>query len=199
MTAASLAPHVLNDHSGRPRPFVDIALSYEQARLGIAFHEAGHAVLSMAYGMRVISSEVIVWQWEPGRMRLTGNTAWQAQGTSPWHFAAQAAAGEIAHVTYLMVAGLWTPARAAACASDHDRDHAVDVLAQFGYRLGADHAPEGGKSWGMVRGIARRKVAHLWREIRTVAHAMNEHTVLSGDDIAALTGLVNPATAGGAA
>ncbi|GAB2989168.1 hypothetical protein GCM10023080_063690 [Streptomyces pseudoechinosporeus] len=193
------APEVLTDHTGRPRPVFDMPLSYEQARLGMAFHEAGHAVLSMAYGMRVITSEVIAWQVGPDRMRLTGNTAWQALHTSPWHFAAQAAAGEITQVNYLMAYGLWTPERAAACDSAHDREHAIDILAQFGYRLGRDRAPQGGKSWGMVQGMARRKVGYLWREIRTVAHAMDERTVLTGDEIADLIGTVNPSIEGGAA
>lgn len=199
MTTTAPAPEILMDHTGKPRPVFDMPLTYDAARLGIAFHEAGHAVLSMAYGMRVITSEVIAWQVGPNVMRLTGNTTWQALHTSPWHFAAQAAAGEIAQVNYLMVYGLWTPERAAACDSAHDREHAIDILDQFGYRLAHGHVPPGGRSWGMAQGMARRKVAYLWREIRTVAHAMNEHTALTGDEIAALTGLVNPPMDGGAA
>lgn len=194
------APETLADHTGKPRPLLDIPLSYEEARLGMAFHEAGHAVVSLAYAsMHIITSEVITWEPEPDMWAVTGNTAHQAQDTPPWHFAAQCAAGQVAHVNYLMAYGLWTPERAAACAADHDRELAIDVLAQFGYRLGRDHVPEGGKSWGMARGMARRKVGHLWREIRTVAHAMNENTVLTGDEIADLTGLVNPELIGGAA
>ncbi|MER6247227.1 hypothetical protein [Streptomyces griseorubiginosus] len=199
MTTMIPAPEVLADHTGKPRPFVDMPLTYEEARLGTAFHEAAHAVLSMAYGMHIITSEVIAFEPEPGMWAVTGNTKHQAQNTPPWHYAAQCAAGEIAHVNYLMAYGLWTPERAAACAADHDRELAIDVLAEFGFHLGRDRAPEGGKSWGMVRGMARRKVGHLWQEIRTVAHAMTERTVLTGDEITALTGLVNPPLIGGAA
>ncbi|MFI7406582.1 hypothetical protein ACIBW9_39990 [Streptomyces sp. NPDC049541] len=199
MNTPAPAPEMLADHTGTPRPFLDMPLTYEQARLGMAFHEAGHAVLSMAYGMHVITSEVIAWEPGPGRWAVTGNTVHQAQNTLPWHYAAQCAAGELAHVTYLMTYGLWTPDRAFACTAEHDRELAVDTLAQFGYRLGRWSVPEGGKSWGMVQGMARRKVTHLWREIRTVAHAMNEHTVLTGCEIAALTGLVNPPFEGDAA
>ena len=199
MRTTAPAPAILTDHTGKPRPWLDMPLTYEQARLGTAFHEAGHAVLSMAYGMHVITSEVIAWEPTPGQWAVTGNTAHQTQNTPAWHYAAQCAAGELAHVTYLMAYGLWTPERAAACAADHDRELAIDVLGQFGYRLGRTRVPEGGKSWGMVQGMARRKVGHLWREIRTVAHAMDERTALSGDEIAALTGLVNPSFAGGAA
>jgi len=193
------APEVLVDHAGRPRTAVDMPLSYEQTRLGIAFHEAGHAVLALAYGMRVITSEVIAWEPEPGRFTVTGRTRNEAAGTPPWRYAAQLAAGEIAHVTYLMTYGLWTPERAAACQADHDRDNAITTLARFGYALGHPQVSEDGKSWGMVRGMARRKVTHLWNEIRTVALAMDEHTVLTGDDVAALTGMVNPSFGGGAA
>lgn len=199
MRTTAPAPEVPVDHTGAPIPSVDMPLTYEQARLGLAFHEAAHAVLSMAYGMHVITSEVIAWEPEPGRFGVTGNTRHQTHDTPPWHYAAQCAAGEIAHVNYLMAYGLWTPERAAACAAAHDRELAIDVLAQFGYRLGHGTVPEGGKSWGMVQGMARRKVGHLWREIRTVAHAMDENTVLTGDEITALTGLVNPAFDGGAA
>ncbi|MFJ8363064.1 hypothetical protein [Streptomyces sp. NPDC093984] len=199
MMATAPAPEFLNDHRGNPKARFDMPLTYEAARLSMAFHEAGHAVLGMAYGMRVITSEVIAWEPEQGGWALTGNTAHESSGTPPWQFAAMAAAGEIAQVNYLMSYGLWTPQRAYACTAAHDCEQAIDLLAQFGYRLGRDHVPEGGKSWGMVRGMARRKVGYLWREIRTVAHAMNEHSVLTGDEIAGLTGLVNPLFEGGAA
>ncbi|MEW2571777.1 hypothetical protein [Streptomyces sp. NPDC047070] len=198
MRTTAPSPEVLADHTGKQRPFLHMPLSYEQARLGMAFHEAGHAVLSLVYGMRVFNSEVIAWEPPTGGWAVTGNTAWHSRDTDAWQFAAQCAAGELAHVQYLMVYGLWTPERAAACEADHDRELAVDTLARHGFRLGRHHVPEGGKSWGMVRGMARRKVTHLWREIRTVALAMNERDILTGDEIAALTGLVNP-TLGGAA
>ncbi|MFJ9826021.1 hypothetical protein ACIRSU_16850 [Streptomyces sp. NPDC101160] len=182
---------VLLDHRGSRRPTFDIPLDYEQARLGMAFHEAGHAVVAISYGVHVKTSEVIAWSTGSDGYALTGNTSFQSDDVSPWHFAAQCAAGEIAHVQYLMAYGLWTPERAAACAADHDRDQAIDVLIQFGYCLGRDHVPAGGKSWGQVRGMARRRVGLLWREIRAVAHAMNEQTKLTGEQIAAMTGLVN--------
>lgn len=196
MMADAPAPERLLDHAGRPKPFVDMPLDYEQARLGMAFHEAGHAVLCLAYGVRVLTSEVIAWEPEPGRWALTGNTAHQIWDLSPWHFAAISAAGEISQIGYLMAYGLWTPERALGCAADHDREQAIDVLTGFGYRLGRSAVPEGGKSWGMVQGMARRKVGYLWREIRTTAHAMNDRTKLTGDEIADLTGLTNTAAPG---
>lgn len=199
MMATAPAPEFLNDHRGTPKPRYEMPLPYKAARLGIAFHEAGHAVLAMAYGMRVLTSEVMAWEPEPGSWAVTGKTAHEAQGTPPWRFAAMAAAGEVAQVGYLMAYGLWTPERAYACTADHDREQAIDVLAEHGYCLARGHVPAGGKSWGMVRGMARRKVGYLWHEIRTVAHAMDAHTVLTGDEIADLTGMTNPRFEGGAA
>lgn len=195
MRTTAPAPEVLADHKGAARPFLDMPTTYEQARLGMAFHEAGHAVLAMAYGMTVHTSEVIAWMHENDTWAVTGNTSWQANDTPAWRFAAMCAAGQVAQVNYLMVYGLWTPERALACAAVHDREFALDALTEHGVAIGADHVPEGGKSWSMVRGMARRKAAYLWREIRTVAHAMDERTVLTGDEIAALTGLVNPVPA----
>ncbi|SEE97224.1 hypothetical protein SAMN05428954_4894 [Streptomyces sp. 2112.3] len=189
MRTTAPAPELLADHTGKPRARFETDLTYEQTRLGLAFHEAGHAVLATAYGMHVESSEIIAWANEAGGVSVTGITTFQVHNPCPWRFAAQAAAGELAHVHHLLTYGLWTPERAVSCTADHDREHAVDVLAQSGFRLGRDHVPAGGKSWAMVRGMARRKVTHLWPEICAVAHAMDARDRLTGDEIAALTGL----------
>ncbi|MDW4902058.1 hypothetical protein RB625_26940 [Streptomyces californicus] len=190
---------LLLDHRGAVKPSLDMPLDYEAARLGVAFHEAGHAVLAMAYGIHVASSEVMSWSVGDGGWGLTGGTRLSVEHVGEWQYAAMCAAGEVAQVQYLMLAGLWTPERALACTAAHDREQAVDVLAAHGYRLGRTHVPPGGRSWGQVRGMARRRICHLWREIRTVAHAMNEATVLTGEEIAGMTGLTNPEQAGGAA
>lgn len=191
MTAPS-KPGMLLDHRGTARPVVDMSLNYDQVRLSTAFHEAGHAVVAMSYGVHIVTSEVMAWSPEPGRCLVTGNTAFRAAAVSPWHFAAHCAAGQVAQVQYLLTHGLWTPERALACDAVHDREQAVDVLADFGYHLGRSHVPAGGKSWGMVQGMARRRIGYHWREIRLVAEAINERTILTGHEIAALTGLVNP-------
>ncbi|MGW8379207.1 hypothetical protein [Streptomyces sp. ODS28] len=187
MTTTAMAPELLPEQ----RPTLETPLTRVQTRLGTAYHEAGHAVLSMAYGLYVQSSEVIDQDTDDGGWLLTGITYLTVDTVPPWQFAAQAAAGELAHAHHLLLSGLWTPQAAAACAAEHDRDQAIAILGQLGHRLGRDHVPAGGKSWGMVRGMARRKVTRLWPQIRAVAHAMNIHTVLSGEDIADLTGLTN--------
>ncbi|WP_008414364.1 hypothetical protein [Streptomyces sp. SM8] len=189
---APAKPDMLLDHRGTAKTSRESALDYEQARLGVAFHEAGHAVVAMSYGMNITTSEVMAWFPEPGQYAVTGATVVNYHATPAWHFAAQCAAGEVAQVQYLMVYGLWTPERALACSAEHDREQAIDVVTECGGQLARHHVPLGGKSWGQVRGMARRRVGFLWREIRTAAHAMNERTVLTGDEIAALTGLTNP-------
>lgn len=195
---APAKPDMLLDHRGAAKTHRESALNYEQARLGVAFHEAAHAVVAMAYGMHITTSEVMAWAPEPGRYTLTGRTGVDCHATPTWHFAAQCAAGEVAQVQYLMVYGLWTPERASACFAEHDREHAIDIVTECGGQLARHHVPLGGKSWAQVRGMARRRVGFLWREIRTTAHAMNERTVLTGDEIAALTGLTNPRFGGAA-
>ncbi|MER5735090.1 hypothetical protein ABT117_05355 [Streptomyces sp. NPDC002262] len=200
MNTTALNPETEVDHKGNPLPKIKAVLGYEETRLGKSFHEAGHAVLAMAYGFHVVSSEIDVQEPEPGRWDLGGVTMLALKNGDPlWGFAAQAAAGGLAEVRYLMTYGLWTPERAAVCAAVHDRQHAIDVLTVQGARLACDHVPPGGKSWAQVRGMAMRKVGHLWREIRTVAHAINENTKLTGEQIAAMTGLTHAPMAGGAA
>ncbi|MFJ7590770.1 hypothetical protein ACIQZO_25985 [Streptomyces sp. NPDC097617] len=188
----------LLDHKGNPRAVVEMALSYGQSRLNTAFHEAGHAVLSMACGMHIVKSEVIAWE-RPGGWSVTGRTDHEAHDVDPWEFAAECAAGELASLHFLRVEGLWTPERAAACAADHDRELAIDVLAANGYHLGRDHTPEGGKSWAAVQAMAVARMHRLWDEITTVAKAMDERDALTGAEIADLTGLTNRPMPGGAA
>ncbi|MFD5455574.1 hypothetical protein, partial [Streptomyces olivaceus] len=191
-SAPAPAPEALLDHRGRERGRYTTDMTYEQDRLGLAFHEAGHAVLGMAYGMHVHKVEVIAWLSDPYTSHVTGCTTTEVSNDCDWwEFAAQSAAGTIAQVSYLMAYGLWTPDRAAGCEALHDRDLAIDVLTERGYRIGTDSVPAGGRSWAMVQGMARRKVTHLWPHIQTVAHALFEQSVLTGDDITGLTGLVN--------
>ncbi|MFC8015423.1 hypothetical protein [Streptomyces cinereoruber] len=200
MNTTAPSPEALVDHKGNLLPTTKVLLGYEETRLGNSFHEAGHAVLAMSYGFHVLSSEINLREPEPGRWDLGGVTQLALKNGDPlWQFAAQAAAGTLAEVRYLMTYGLWTPERAAVCAAVHDREHAIDVLTWQGARLACDYVPPGGKSWAQVRGTAMRKVGHLWREIRTVAHAINENTKLTGEQIAAMTGLTNTPMAGGAA
>ncbi|WP_018553997.1 hypothetical protein [Streptomyces sp. ATexAB-D23] len=194
MSAVQTAPkpELLLDHRGAAKPNVDSGLDYGSARLGTVFHEAGHAVLAMAYGIHVVSSEVMSWSVGEDGWGLTGSTTLNVGNVGAWQYAAMCAAGSVAQVQYLLVAGLWTPEHALSCAAVHDREQAVDVLAAHGHRLGRTSVPAGGRSWGQVRGMARRRISFYWREIRLVAEAMNERTIVTGEEIAALTGLANP-------
>ncbi|MEU9415358.1 hypothetical protein [Streptomyces sp. NPDC048272] len=187
----------LLDHKGNPRAVVDLALSYEQTRLLTAFHEAGHAVLSMACGMHVVVSEITAWQ-QHGGWAVTGRTNAEARDVDAWEFAAECAAGELASLHWLRIQGLWTPKRAVACVADHDRELAIDVLSSHGCRLGRYEAPEGGKSWAAVQAMAAARMHRMWGEITAVAHAMDARNALTGAEIADLTGLTNRPLPGGA-
>ncbi|MCB5177794.1 hypothetical protein [Streptomyces antimicrobicus] len=192
-------PEDLLDHTGQRRPTRGMELSARDLRLALAFHETGHAVLGMAYGMRVERVDLFTWQDSPSEgLFATGATTWDAHGIRPWRFAAQCAAGEAAQGRFLRERGLWTAVNAAACESVHDRELAIDVLAEAGLLLGRSHAPAGGKSWATIQAVARRSVALLWPRIHRVAFALEQHNTLTGDEVARLAGLINPAPEGGA-
>ncbi|MGQ4490371.1 hypothetical protein ACN6LM_000906 [Streptomyces sp. SAS_281] len=193
MSAVQTAPkpELLLDHRGAPKPKNESDLDCASVQLKASFHEAGHAVLAMTYGIHVVTSEIMAWTDEDV-WNITGSTELNVDRAGAWQYAAMCAAGAVAEVQYLLIAGLWTPDRALACAALHDRELAVDVLARCGARLGRTHVPGGGRSWAQVRGMARRRVAYHWREIRLVAEAINERTLVTGEEIAAITSLTNP-------
>ncbi|MGZ2360604.1 hypothetical protein LRE75_28650 [Streptomyces sp. 372A] len=193
MSAVQTAPkpELLLDHQGAPKPRKETDLGCASIQLASSFHEAGHAVLAMTYGIHVVTSEIMAWTHEDV-WSITGSTELDVDRVGAWQYAAMCAAGAVAEVQYLLIAGLWTPERALNCAALHDQAQAVDVLAHYGACLGRTHVPAGGRSWAQVRGMARRRIAYHWREIRLVAEAINERTILTGAEIAALTGLVNP-------
>ncbi|MEV5597588.1 hypothetical protein [Streptomyces sp. NPDC052496] len=189
--------HVLIDHTGAPRPLFFTPQSLDDARLGMAVHEAGHAVLALLYGLRVETTEIIQWTGEDGDWFLTGQTAVNGRRICPWDLAAYMAAGEVAHLKHLAGLG-WTREQAEAIATaDHDREDAVATLARHGFRLGRDHAPHGGRSWASIQAQALDAVDAVWEQITTVARAIAADTKLHGDTVAALVGLPNPESIGG--
>ncbi|MYT20015.1 hypothetical protein GTW69_06890 [Streptomyces sp. SID7760] len=198
MSRLTPEPEDLLDHTGQLRPTRSMDLPEGGVRFALAFLEAGHAVLGIAYGMHADRVTLFTWHDPLRGSMVTGGTTWNASGIHPWRFAAQCAAGEAAQVHFLRERGLWTPANAAASEAVHDRELAVDVLAEWGLRLGRDHTPAGGKSWATVQAVAARSVALLWPSITAVAHALEARDDLTGDEVARLAGLVNPPAAGSA-
>lgn len=190
--------HVLTDHTGAVRPASFNPQTLAEARLGMAVHEAAHAVLGLLYGLHVVSTEIIQWDRPDGGWALTGQTSFEGTNLCPWKLAAYMAAGEVAHRKHLGHLG-WSRKQADAVAtSDHDRDYAIDVLARHGFHLGRDHTPPGGRSWASVQGQALDAVTACWQQITTVARAVEADTKLHGDTVAALAGLPNAAPIGGA-
>ncbi|MFD8078184.1 hypothetical protein ACFV3E_36655 [Streptomyces sp. NPDC059718] len=170
-------------------------LPHRQGLLALAFHEAGHAVLHMAYGVHVIDAELTVSVDDLGwGGTVNGRVGWLADGVSVWRLTAACAAGQLAQDRFLREAGLWTPGRAAECESGaaHDVGIALDLIATYGPPDAcATRTLPTGRSWGTIGAVAERTVKLLWPQITVVAHALAAHTVLSGDAIAEISGLTN--------
>lgn len=159
--------------------------TYHEARLSVAHHEAGHAVVAMALGLHVVSSEIDVDGdgARPG-WSVGGITYSVMMPHRPLAWGTQAAAGELAALTWHHGSGLTSAEHLDATRADHDFREAADTLLQYGFDLAA--------SWLEIRTTAQRTVEALWPEIMAVAAALDQAGRLTGDAIARITGwLVN--------
>ncbi len=194
MMSPTLEPHHadwLIDHEGTPFVPLQVDFTLEDVRLGLAFHEAGHAVLCMAYGIHVITTGIVSWQIENGSWNTVGNTSWEAESVLCRDIAAQCAAGELAHLRHLRETGRLTAETAQSAEADHDREQAIAILATAGVTLSVDDAPVGGLSWREVSAVAGRQVDALWSQISALAVELT-YRELSGDEAAAVAGMTNP-------
>lgn len=184
------------DHTGTPFVPVRVDLTVDDVRQGLAFHEAGHAVLCMAYGMRVITTGITTWQNESGRQSTVGMTSWTAESVPCHDIAAQAAAGEIAHRRHLAETGALTADTERSADAAHDREHAVAILADAGVSLTEHGGPTPNEiSWQEVYAAAEKRVVHLWPQITAVATALVGRE-LTGDEAAEIAGMTNPSMDG---
>ncbi|WP_326581699.1 hypothetical protein OIE69_43805 (plasmid) [Actinacidiphila glaucinigra] len=105
------------------------------------------------------------WSW---------GTTWRPSCPNAFHFATQAAAGEIADRRQMVEAYGIDPTEAAHLAgSTHDRDQAIALLAAVGYPIALEGpAPEGGGTWEQVTEAAAVVVAELWEPISRTAVAL---------------------------
>ncbi|WP_327335103.1 hypothetical protein OG582_40730 (plasmid) [Streptomyces anulatus] len=184
------------DHTGTPFVPVTADISVADVRRGIAFHEAGHAVLCMAYGMHVITTGIVSWRAENDRWSTVGNTSWESANVLCFDIAAQCAAGEVAHLRYLRQSGLASAEMTEAALADHDREQAVAILAEAGVSLTEDGGPTKYEiSWRKVYATAEQRVADLWPQITAVASVLVERE-LTGDEAAEIAGMTNPSKDG---
>ncbi|MCD9144363.1 hypothetical protein [Streptomyces albireticuli] len=169
-------------------------LGFEDAvlRRAIAVHEAGHAVLCMAFGIPVV--EICVRE-DLGKTSGEGGAAWVRTGdywdVSYMRYAAMCAAGERAQDRWMRETGLWTPQRAWAVERTAGSDR--DVLAQAlrtvcgtELRFGASRP---GVQYGTVQAVADSALSHLWDRLLCLAEALDDRGHLSGHAAARDAGL----------
>ncbi|MFI9028839.1 hypothetical protein [Streptomyces sp. NPDC053560] len=180
------------DHEGKPRPWLRDRSTPEEARWALAFHEAGHAVTALAYGMHLVSTGLITVTTQDGDWATTGRTRVVTNAVSAQHFAIHMAAGERADLHHRSRTGPVTSETVELALSEHDREDAIAFLTARGFLLGRDHTPPGGMSWKSVQYAADFAVTGLWDPIEAVADGIHARNSLTGDEAAALAGMPNP-------
>lgn len=169
-------------------------LTERQLIASIAYHEAGHAVTGMHFGMSLNRTRVYTIDVN-GYTGWTGTTTWNNSNVLCSNLAIELAAGEAAATRHLRDNNLLTPESAAITAAPHDRDMAVAALAKANYPFTLNgSAPTNGSTWDQATTRATSMVDHLWDQITAVAEALTGRPrELSGTQVADLIGLPNPA------
>lgn len=149
------------------------ALNHDQALLAIAHHEAGHAVVAAHLGIPVTSLNLNNRTGTDGSWYVDGITYVTYTPTMANAFVAQAAAGELAALRWLDDHHLRSPETLRLINADHDRDEALELLAQDGIHL----------DWDQARKQADTLVNSLWPQISAVAYAAYQNLSLTGTQI----------------
>lgn len=139
------------------RPFYDAALPLSAALRSLAFHEAGHAVLGLHYGLEANFVELHAVP-ELGPSAWSGCVDWPSQRCLEWRYAVISQAGEVANRQQLLSDGL--PVEYVD--APHDRDLAETVCATTGYQI----------AWPEVNAATEALVEALWPKITEVADAL---------------------------
>jgi hypothetical protein len=162
-----------------------------------AYHEAGHAIIGMTYGMSLARLRVHTIDID-GDMGWTGTTTWNNSFVSCFNLAVELAAGEAAAQLYLIRSGSSAYAAQQIAASPHDRDMAITVAARSSYTItidGPDPVNQAtGTTWAQVTAIADQAVTEAWAQITATANALltAPRRELTGQQVAGLTGITNP-------
>ncbi|MFD7235070.1 hypothetical protein ACFWAT_07140 [Streptomyces syringium] len=155
-------------------------------RRSIAVHEAGHAVLCMAFGIPVAEIRI---RDDLGRTPGEGGAAWVKTGlnwrVSYMRYVAMCAAGERAQDRWMREMGLWTPQRAWAAerGAGDDRDQVGEALRTCGMDLhfGANRP---GVQYSTIQAVADSALSHLWDRLLRLAEAIDNHGHLTGREAA---------------
>ncbi|MEU5490345.1 hypothetical protein AB0G98_21720 [Streptomyces sp. NPDC020196] len=170
-------------------------LTRDQLIASLAYHEAGHAVTGMHFGMSLRQTRVYTIDVD-GYTGWTGTTTWNNSYVLCANLAIELAAGAAAGTRYLRDNNLLTPETAAITAAPHDRDMAVAALTEADYPFTLHGpTPDNGSTWEQATTAAAEMTDRLWDQIATVAESLivAPRRELSGNQIAALIGIPNPA------
>ncbi|MFI1183373.1 hypothetical protein ACH4UT_28025 [Streptomyces sp. NPDC020799] len=159
-------------------------------RRAIAVHEAGHAVLDMAFGIPVAEIHLCedLGRYS-GATRGDGTpdaAAWVKTGgewrVSYMRYAAMCAAGERAQDRWMHETGLWTRERAWACerTAGNDREQIEQQLRTCRREVHFSPSPAPGVQYRTVQAVADSALSHLWDRTLRLAAAVDEHGHLTG-------------------
>lgn len=183
-------------NDGTKKPVLAVALPYEVQRRSAAYHEAGHAVVTAAYGAHIKVTGVLDLPAADGGWSLTGRTEFDGPPIPFWRYAAQCAAGERAQARYFNAAGLWSSDTRALCANHDDFASTSTWFQNAGLVLTRDEdlPDEGtsGMSWTTACRIADLMLSMLWPQVEAVAAGIDARGLLTGDQAAELAGATNP-------
>lgn len=173
-------------------------LAPSQIIASLAYHEAGHAVIGMHYGMSLARTRIYAIDVN-GQFGWAGTTTWNRSFVLHFDLAVELAAGAVAATRYLRDNNLLTAETARCAAAPHDRDLAFATFAQTGYPFAQNGpTPEGGATWVQALAAARKTTDRLWVRITAVAEALiaDQTHELSGAQAAELASIANPAPTG---
>lgn len=151
---------------------------YEQWRLLVAAHEAGHAITHLLVGHHVLDASISVEpdQLARGVFAATGSTTYASTHGSAVAELTGVGAGEVATRRWLLAAGTEprTAAVEARTSAEHDREH-TNVLAEV---------------TGLPASLGRRLAAQLlsehWDAVSRVAHALAHQGELDAAEFRAI-------------
>ncbi|MDX3279072.1 hypothetical protein [Streptomyces scabiei] len=172
----------------------------DQIIASIAYHEAGHAIIGMTFGMSLARLRVHTIDVD-GYMGWTGTTTWNNCYVPHFQLAVELAAGEAAEKRWMTRTGTPTHIAARLAASPHDRDMAISALARSNYTVTFDGTepadPATGTSWARAMAAADHAVEEAWQQITATAEALIAvpRRELTGAEVATLTGTTNAAPA----
>lgn len=174
-----------------PRSLGDaMALSPRQTRQMVATHEAGHTVVGLVVGLRIIEATV---RRQGDR---EGHFSGHASSPVPWlDWAAALAGGERAVDAWLRRAGLWTPTRAwwAEVTACSDRTTVEDKAREVAlFSVGYGTSTSSMWDYGEACHRADEVLAAHWSRVEALAAELDRAGVLDATTIARVTGLPNP-------